>query len=72
MGEIIIVAEKDGGILQFIFCVLFQFQTGRISLQVLKILGDAVGLIYGYRGGIIVWGGPQEGFSVPIALFSLY
>ena len=45
LGDIIIVAEKYGGVHPLLFCVLFQFHMGRIRLQGLRILGEVVGLL---------------------------
>ena len=48
------MAEEDGGVLCFLFCVLFQVQMRRICLQDFKIIGDVVRLVDGYFGGVFV------------------
>ena len=54
MFDIVRVAEEDGGVLWLLFYVLFWFQTSRICLQGLKILGDVFGSLYGYCGRVVV------------------
>ena len=65
------MAEEDGGVLCFLFCVLFQVQMRRICLQDFKIIGDVVRLVDGYFGGVFVLGVPREECNVPIALLNL-